>query len=102
VLADLHHGGMITWIGSDITVTVVALAVAAAFIHDPRQAGQLGRWVEGIRRAAPLREMPGARMSAAEARAIDDYAHLEAYNTYLSALGGTSQPMAGADTPPGG
>jgi hypothetical protein len=39
---------------------------------------------------------------AAEARAIDDYTHLEAYNTYLSALGGTAQPMAGADTPPGG
>jgi hypothetical protein len=51
---------------------------------------------------APLREMPGARMSAAEARAIDDNAHLEAYSTYLSALSGTLQPMAGADTPPGG
>ena len=83
------------WIGSDIIMTVVALAVAAAFIHDPRQAGQLGRWVEGIRRAAPLREMPGARMSAAEARAIDDNAHLEAYNTHLSALGVTAHGRGG-------
>jgi hypothetical protein len=53
VQANLHNVGMIMWIGSDIIMTVVALAVAAAFIHDPGQAGQLGRWVEGIRRAAP-------------------------------------------------
>jgi putative copper resistance protein D len=93
VLADLHDGGMIMWIGSDIIMTVLAVAVAAAVIHGRRQAGQLGRWVEGIRRTALLRALdttgvpaPAASRAGPDARAIDDDAHLAAYNAYLSAL----------------
>jgi putative copper resistance protein D len=93
LLADLHDGGMIMWIGSDIIMTVLAVAVAAAVIHGRRQAGQLGRWVEGIRRTGLLRALdttgvpaPAAGRAGPDARAIDDDAHLAAYNAYLSAL----------------
>jgi putative copper resistance protein D len=86
LVADLHAGGTIMWAGSDAIMTLLALVVAAMLIYDPRQAGSLGRWAEGSRRAVLLRGMASAG-TVPGGRAIDDDAHLAAYNAYLSTLG---------------
>ena len=86
LLADLHAGGVIMWAGSDAIMTVLALAVAVLLIRDPRQASLLGRWAEGTRRTVLLRGMASAGMTMPGGRAIDDDAHLAAYNAYLGTL----------------
>ena len=91
LLTDLHGGGMVMWIGSDIVMTVLAVAVAAGFVHHPRHSGHVGGWLEGIRRAALRREITAAGVllpgGASAACTVDDDAHLAAYNAYLSAIG---------------
>ena len=89
-LADLHRGGVIMFIGSDLVMIALALAVSVAFVHDPRAAGRLGGWAEGIRRSGLARRLAAAGVAAPPQRpgaAVDDDAHLAAYNAYLSRLG---------------
>jgi putative copper resistance protein D len=90
-VTDLHHGGMIMWIGSDVIMTVLALVVSVAFIHGRRRAGAVGGWAERARHATVLRQLAGAGVPAPvlpPGRTIDDEAHLAAYNAYLAAIGG--------------
>jgi cytochrome c oxidase assembly factor CtaG len=98
-LPDLHLGGAIMFIGSDVVMIALALAVSVAFVHDPRTAGRLGGWAEGIRRAGLARQLAAAGIAVPAGRAgaaIDDDAHLAAYNAYLSTLpGGAGDPPAG-------
>jgi hypothetical protein len=74
-------------------MTLLALVVAVLLIHDPRRAGQLGGWVEGIRRRTLLTSPAGAAVTggvtAGPVDAADDDAQLTAYNIYLNALGRT-------------
>ena len=105
LLADLHLGGMVMWIGSDIVMTILALAVCVAIVHDPRRAGRLGAWIEDRRRAAVLRQVSAAGLSVSgsrhRGRTVDDEAHLTAYNAYLRMLsdrGAAGRPGQG---PPG-
>ena len=86
LLADLHAGGVIMWAGSDAIMTVLALAVAVLLIRDPRQSSLLGRWTEGTRRKVLLQGMASAGMRMPCGPAIDDDAHLAAYNAYLGTL----------------
>ncbi|MGE5131781.1 MAG: cytochrome c oxidase assembly protein [Gemmatimonadota bacterium] len=89
-LAGLHSGGMIMFIGSDLVMIALALAVSVAFLHDPRAAGRVGGWAEGIRRSGLARRLAAAGVAAPPQRpgaAVDDDAHLAAYNAYLSRLG---------------
>lgn len=89
-VTDLHRGGLIMFAGSDIVMTLLALAVAVAFLHAPRAAGRTGRWAEGIRSRALLRNLAAAGVAAPPARpggrTVDDDAHLAAYNAYLAAV----------------
>ncbi len=93
LVSDLHTGGLIMWLGSDLVMTLLAVGLATAFIHDPRLAGSPGRWVEGTRRAALRRGIAATGGTQPPGRSVDDDAHLAAYNAYLSALSG---PSAGA------
>ncbi len=86
LLADLHAGGVVMWAGSDLLMTALALGVAVRLIHDPRQAGYMGRRVESARRAALLRGMARTGITVPEGHTTDDDAHFAAYNAYLSAL----------------
>jgi putative copper resistance protein D len=88
-LTDLHDGGTIMWAGGDIVMTVLALVVSFLLIHDRRQAGQLGGWIEGIRRTALVSRLAGAGVTIPPVAGADDEAQLAAYNTYLGVLGGT-------------
>ena len=89
-LADLHRGGVIMFAGSDIVMTVLALAVSVAFLRSPRSAGRLGGWAEGVRTRALLRNLAAAGVRVpsrlAAGRTVDDDAHLAAYNAYLAAV----------------
>ena len=76
------------WAGGDSIMTVLAVAMCVMFIHDPRRAGQLGGWVEGIRQAAVHQRITHAGLPVPRGRGVDDCAHLAAYNTALQALEG--------------
>jgi putative copper resistance protein D len=65
LVADLHDGGLIMFIGSDLIMTVLALALAARFVR--------GR--------------DGYRVSARPAGQAEVPRDLGAYNAYLAALG---------------
>lgn len=96
-VADLHTGGVIMFAGSDIVMTLLALAVSVSFIHGPRHAGRLGGWAEGIRRAVMLRNLSTAGVAPPAlrpGRTVDDDAYLTAYNAYLSSLHPPDQPQA--------
>jgi putative copper resistance protein D len=80
-LTDLHRGGIIMWVGSDVVMAAIALALAVALVHG-RAAGEAAHAVPG-RLVAPRRE-PAFGVSAG--RGGDD-ARLAAYNSYLAALG---------------
>ncbi len=98
-LADLHRGGVIMFIGSDLVMIALALAVSVAFVHDPRAAGRLGGWAEGIRRTGLAHRLAAAGVAMPPGRpgaTVDDDAHLAACNTYLSSLA-----SPGDDGPPG-
>jgi putative copper resistance protein D len=87
LLADLHAGGTIMWAGSDLIMTVLAVAVAITLVHSAHPSGLAGQRVETSRRAAFRRGLAGAGLAAPAGRALDDDEHLAAYNAYLAALG---------------
>jgi cytochrome c oxidase assembly factor CtaG len=65
-LADLHAGGIIMWVGSDLVMAVLAAGLAVLLVHGTSQAG------------------PG--------RAGDEDVRLAAYNAYLATLSGCDPP----------
>jgi cytochrome c oxidase assembly factor CtaG len=79
LIADLHAGGLVMFIGSDIAMTAVAVGLAAHFVRD-------GRRAVGARtvRGALARQMAAAGVPLPRGR--DDDASLAAYNAYLHAL----------------
>jgi cytochrome c oxidase assembly factor CtaG len=88
-LADLHRGGLIMFAGSDLVMTVAAMAVLVAFLRGRRDAGRAGNWAEAARRRALARNLAASGIPAPAAgtrHTVDDDAHLAAYNAYLSAL----------------
>jgi putative copper resistance protein D len=105
-VADLHRGGMIMFIGSDVVMALLAVVVCVAMVHDRRWAGRLGGWIEGQRRADLLRQVTTAGLSLPGGpeggRTIDDDAHLAAYNAYLATLGGGGQVRPGGTGLPDG
>ncbi|MGE5289828.1 MAG: cytochrome c oxidase assembly protein [Micromonosporaceae bacterium] len=90
VVTDLHHGGMIMFIGSDIVMTIPALAICAMFVNGSRHAGNIGSWVESLRRSSLLRKITEAGIATPQTPAaghtIDDDAHLAAYNACLTTV----------------
>jgi cytochrome c oxidase assembly factor CtaG len=65
-VADLHAGGIIMWVGSDLVMTVLAVGLAMLLVHGPGQA---------------VRRRPEA-----------DDARLVAYNAYLASLASRERP----------
>lgn len=94
-LADLHDAGIVMWAGGDSIMTALAVAMCVLVIHDPRRAGQLGRWVEGIRRAGLHERIAQAGLAIPPAGSVDDHAHLAAYNATLEALEGDPDRRSG-------
>jgi cytochrome c oxidase assembly factor CtaG len=105
-VADLHRGGVIMFVGSDVVMALLAVAVCVAMVHDRRWAGRVGGWVEGLRRASLLRQVTAAGLSLPggprSGRTIDDDAHLAAYNAYLARLGDRGQVRPEGSGLPGG
>lgn len=82
-VADLHLGGAVMFIGSDVAMTVVAACVTVRFFRDHRgDAGPAGVLPRQMTAA-------GATRWARDAGASVQEAELAAYNAYLSALGGS-------------
>lgn len=92
--ADLHAGGLVMFIGSDIAMTAVAVSLAVRFIRDSR----------ARHGAVRTRAYPGAlarQMAAAGVplpRGRGDDASLAAYNAYLHALSDHRTPAIPAKT----
>jgi putative copper resistance protein D len=80
LLADLHAGGLVMFIGSDIAMTAIAIGLAVRFIRHGQVAGA------GTFRGALARQMATAGLPATHGH--DDEASLAAYNAYLQALSG--------------
>jgi putative copper resistance protein D len=66
LLADLHAGGIIMWVGSDLAMTVLAVSRAVLLAYGPGQAAR-------------------DQAAAGDVR-------LAAYNAYLAALNGRGRP----------
>ncbi len=82
LLADLHGGGAVMWVGGD---AIMALVMGGCFLVWARAGAQAtaGNWLEGVR----LRTLQGATGSVAfDAPTADTDAHLAAYNDYLQTL----------------
>jgi len=119
-VADLHAGGWIMFIGSDLVMSVLAIIIAVRFVYDPREGGRPGHWVERLRRATLLRDIAAAgvtvrgagsgtrgpggarrtgdrnhRSHGLRSRTIDDDAYLDAYNAYLGTLSEHAQRQDG-------
>ncbi len=103
LVGDLNKGGVVMWIGSDIVMTVLAVAVSVPFVLSRSYAGSVGSWIERGRRRALARQLLAAGVdvpsSSAGARAageraagvsVDDDAEVDvqlaAYNAYLGRL----------------
>jgi putative copper resistance protein D len=97
-ITDLHTGGAIMWIGSDVLMTALAVAVSAAFLCRPGAAGRLGTWLEGIRAANLARALTDAGVAVpAGSGPAGEHARLRAYNDYLAALAGPGEVNDAAD-----
>ncbi len=89
LLADLHGGGAVMWIGGD---AIMALVMGGCFLVWARAGARAtaGSWLEGAR----LRTLQGSTGSvASDAPTADTDSHLAAYNAYLRALS-RSEPQA--------
>jgi putative copper resistance protein D len=82
LLADLHGGGAVMWIGGD---AIMGLVMGGCFLVWARGGAQAtaGGWLEGAR----LRTLQtNAGSVASDALTADTDAHLAAYNDYLGTL----------------
>lgn len=87
---DLHAGGLVMVVGSDIAMTAVAIGLAVHFIRDSRRARH---GAAGTRTycGALARQMAAAGVPVPRGRNGD--ADVAAYNAYLQALSGSSGHM---------
>jgi putative copper resistance protein D len=97
LVTDLHDGGWMMFIGSDIVMTILGLAMAVRFVTGTRRSDRTVPWVERLRSAAMLHEIGAAGVTVpggpAAGRTVDDGdgAYLGAYNAYLATLGDRDQ-----------
>jgi len=87
LVTDLHTGGYVMLIGSDIAMTAIAVGLAVQFLQASGQARD-GAGGTGTHRGSSLsRQMAAAGVLRPGGRADGhDDAHLAAYNAYLRAL----------------
>jgi putative copper resistance protein D len=89
LVTDLHIGGCVMFIGSDIAMSAVALALAVRFLRASSRAWDGARGT-GTRRGSTLtRHVAAAGVPQPDGRADgNEDAHLAAYNSYLRTLSG--------------
>jgi putative copper resistance protein D len=114
LLADLHLGGAIMWVGGDAIMFILSVCVFIVFLRDKRAHTTMGDWLEAARRTALSDHTARAGLAAVggsrvrRGSTIDDDEHLAAYNSYLASLEAPGRPSpdnAGSDIamqPPGG
>jgi cytochrome c oxidase assembly factor CtaG len=86
LVADLHAGGAVMWIGGDFVMLVMVLILFAGVARSRRPLDG-GAWVESARQNS----LAGGTLAGAASQALDDdEAQLAAYNSYLQTLGGDS------------
>jgi len=95
LVTDLHTGGYVMLVGSDIAMTVVAVGLAVHFLRASGQARDGSAGTGAYQGNAVFRQMAAAGVPRPGGRADgSDDAHLAAYNAYLRAL---SDDGAGRD-----
>jgi putative copper resistance protein D len=86
LVADLHAGGAVMWIGGDFVMLVMVLILFAGVARSRRPLDG-GAWVESARQNS----LAGGALAGAVPQALDDdEAQLAAYNSYLQTLAGDS------------
>src|SRR5450432_4794066 len=83
LVADLHAGGAVMWIGGDAIMLVMIIALFIGIVNGRTQL-DAGRWLESAR-AKRFDELAGAGELGLDPDADD--ARLAAYNAYLARLG---------------
>jgi cytochrome c oxidase assembly factor CtaG len=92
LVADLHAGGAIMWVGGDAIMFVLVLLVFIDFLRNQRAHGTMGDWLEGARSQALRDHVSGAGVeapvppAARRGQTVDDDEHLAAYNAYLARI----------------
>jgi len=91
LVADLHDGGAIMWIGGDAIMFALMVCLFIALLRDRSAQESMGSWLESARRQALLDRTAeaGDRSDGSRshpAATVDDDEHLAAYNSYLASL----------------
>jgi cytochrome c oxidase assembly factor CtaG len=100
LLADLHGGGAVMWIGGDAIMVVVAGSLLATWSRSGHLEVGAGRWLESIRANRiidPTRADTDAEARIAVASDADSDAQFDAYNRYLERLNHDGLPQAGRE-----
>jgi hypothetical protein len=91
LVADLHAGGAVMWIGGDFVMLVMVLILFAGVARSRRPLDG-GAWVESARQNS----LAGGALAGVASQALDDdEAQLAAYNSYLQTLG-RGAPQSGS------
>ena len=94
LVADLHAGGAVMWIGGDFVMLVMLLVLFGGVARSRRPLDG-GAWVESARQNS----LAGGALSGATSQALDDdEAQLAAYNSYLQTLGESHLQSHGGDS----
>jgi cytochrome c oxidase assembly factor CtaG len=92
LVADLHAGGAVMWIGGDFVMLVMLLVLFAGVARSKRPLDG-GAWVE----AARVNSLAGGALAVSgQPQVDDDDAQLAAYNAYLQTLGDSEPGSKGS------
>jgi putative copper resistance protein D len=83
LVEDLHWGGAIMWVGGDLLMVALAIAVITRWVNSPGGGNDLGPWLDAARRSAI-----GGDELKHDVDMDDDEEALRAYNAMLSRLAG--------------
>jgi putative membrane protein len=103
LLADLHGGGAVMWIGGDAIMVIIAGVLLAGWARSGHLEVGAGRWLETIRANRIADTTRADTDSDSDARVVlasdaDNDDQFDAYNRYLERLNHATEPTAGRDT----
>jgi cytochrome c oxidase assembly factor CtaG len=99
LLADLHGGGAVMWVGGDAIMVAIAGAVLVGWARGGHLEVGAGRWLESIRAnrlADTTSRTADPNVAADQLLDADSDDQLGAYNRYLGRI---NQPSPGTSTP---
>jgi cytochrome c oxidase assembly factor CtaG len=97
LVADLHAGGAVMWIGGDFVMLVMVLVLFAGVARSRRPLDG-GAWIEAAR-ANSLSDRGALTTGSRQSQVDDDDAQLAAYNSYLATLSNEPGATDGAPHP---